>query len=108
MTVLQRWITIGAVWLGTMITRFLAFFLFPQGKKVPDFIRYLGRVLPSAAMGLLVVYCLREAPFTAFRGLPEAIASAVVVLLHVWKGHPLLSIGAGTVTYMLLIQLVFC
>ena len=97
-----------AVTLGTVITRFLPFVLFPDSRPVPKIVEYLGRTLPAAMMGLLVVYCLRNMDFAgASHALPEIIAAAVVVLLHVWRRNTLLSIVAGTVVYMLLVQLVF-
>ncbi len=108
MTLQQQLITIAMVVLGTMLTRFLPFLLFPAGKPTPKYIRYLGDVLPSAVFGLLVVYCLKNVSIlTGSHGLPELIAIAVVVALHRWKGQMLLSIAGGTVCYMLLVQLVF-
>ncbi len=108
MTLQQQIITIAMVVLGTMLTRFLPFLLFPAGKPTPKYIRYLGNVLPSAVFGLLVVYCLKNVSLlTGSHGLPELIAIAVVVALHKWKGQMLLSIAGGTVCYMLLVQLVF-
>jgi len=88
----------------TMLLRFLPFLVFK--KKTPGFITYLGRVLPPAMIGLLVIYCLKdvrvtEAPF----GVPELAASLLVILLQAWKRNSLLSILAGTVGYMLLVQL---
>lgn len=90
----------------TILIRFLPFLVFRKG--TPDIILYLGNVLPYAIMGMLVVYCLKgisltEQPY----GIPEALAVAMVVLLHKWKHNTLLSIGAGTVCYMILIQMVF-
>lgn len=94
--------------LATMLTRFLPFILFPAGKPTPKYIQYLGRVLPAAVFGLLVVYCLKDVSiFSGGHGLPEFIAIAVVILLHLWKRQMLLSIAGGTVCYMLLVQLVF-
>lgn len=108
MTLTQRLITIGMVVLGTVLTRFLPFLLFPAGKPTPKYVRYLGQVLPAAIFGLLVVYCLKNVSLlTGSHGLPEAIAITVVVALHRWKGQMLLSIAGGTVCYMLLVQLVF-
>lgn len=108
MTLTQRLITIGMVVLGTLLTRFLPFLLFPAEKPTPKYVRYLGQVLPAAIFGLLVVYCLKNVSLlTGSHGLPEAIAIAVVVALHRWKGQMLLSIAGGTVCYMLLVQLVF-
>lgn len=108
MTLSQQLITIGTVVLGTMITRFLPFLLFPAGKPTPKYVRYLGKFLPAAVFGLLVVYCLRNVnPLAGSHGLPELIAIAVVVALHLWKKQMLLSIAGGTICYMLLVQLVF-
>ena len=99
--------TAGAL-LGTMMTRFLPFLIFPEGKEPPEFIQYLGKVLPYAVIGLLVIYCLKDVPGSGTYGIPEFLAIAFIVLLHRWKKSILLSIGGGTVFYMLLVQLVFC
>ena len=94
--------------LVTMATRFLPFLIFGEKRKTPSVIEYLGTVLPCAIMGMLVVYCLKDISlFTAPFGLPELISCVVVAALHVWKRNSLLSIGGGTVCYMLLVQLVF-
>ena len=76
MTVTQSVITIAAVVLGTMTTRFLPFLVFPEGREPPAFIRYLGAVLPYAVIGLLLVYCLKDAVFASYHALPELIAIA--------------------------------
>ena len=108
LTPVQTLIMIFAVALGTMITRFTPFLLFPDSKKPPKVVTYLGKLLPPAVMGLLVVYCLRNVSVVrSHHGLPELIAIAVIVILHKWKGNVLLSIGAGTVLYMVLVQAVF-
>lgn len=108
MTLTQQLITIAMVILGTMLTRFLPFLLFPAGKPTPKYIRYLGTALPAAVFGLLVVYCLKDVSlFTGSHGLPELIAIAAVAGLHLWKRQMLLSIAGGTVCYMLLVQFVF-
>lgn len=108
MTMTQQLLTVAAVVLGTMLTRFLPFLVFPAGKETPKFIKYLGTYLPAAVFGLLIVYCLKGVDPTTFSyGIPELISIAVVVLLHLWKRQMLLSIAGGTVCYMLLIQLVF-
>ena len=92
--------------LGTAALRFLPFFLFR--KKTPSYISYLGKVLPSAIIGMLVVFCLKDTDLTHTpHGLPELIALIIVVVLQVWKRNSLLSILGGTIVYMLLIQLVF-
>lgn len=107
-TPIQTLATILVITLGTMLTRFLPFLLFPNSQKTPKLIRYLGRVLPYAVMGMLVVYCLRNVTLTAaLFGLPEAIAVGCVAALQIWKKNTLLSIGVGTVLYMLLVQFVF-
>ena len=94
--------------LGTMMTRFLPFLLFPADKPTPKYVQYLGKVLPAAVFGLLVIYCLKDVNiFTVSHGIPELIAIGVVVLLHLWKKQMLLSIAGGTICYMLLVQLVF-
>lgn len=99
---------IAVMALVTAALRFLPFLLFGGGKKVPPYISYLGKVLPYAIMGMLVVYCLRNITvLQSPHGLPELLSVAVVVVLHCWKRNSLLSIGAGTVCYMLLVQLVF-
>ena len=99
---------IAAVALGTMLTRFLPFLLFPANKKAPAYITYLGKVLPAAMMGLLVVYCFKGVSLaSAPHGIPELIGVACIVVLHTWKRNVLLSIGGGTLVYMLLVQTVF-
>ncbi len=107
MTTTQEILTIAVVVLGTMLTRFLPFLIFPEGKKPPAYITYLGTVLPYAVIGLLVVYCLKDAVFTSFHGLPELIAIGFIIVIHKWKKNTLLSIGTGTVLYMLLVQTCF-
>ena len=99
--------TAGAL-LGTMMTRFLPFLIFTEGKEPPEFIQYLGKVLPYAVIGLLVIYCLKDVPGSGTYGIPEFLAIAFIVLLYRWKKSILLSIGCGTVFYMLLVQFVFC
>jgi len=94
--------------LVTAATRFIPFLIFGEKRKTPPIIEYLGTVLPCAIMGMLVVYCLKDISFVKNPfGIPELIACAVVAALHVWKRNSLLSIGGGTVCYMLLVQLVF-
>lgn len=108
MAVTEQIITIGIVVLGTMITRFLPFIVFPSEKPTPKYVQYLGRVLPGAIFGMLVIYCLKNVNiFTGTHGIPEAIAIVAVIGLHLWKRQMLLSIAGGTVCYMLLVQLVF-
>ena len=108
MTSSQQIITIAMVVLGTALTRFLPFLLFPPGKPTPKYIRYLGKVLPPAVFGLLVVYSLKDVNlFAGSHGVPEAISVALVAALHLWKRNMLLSIAGGTICYMALVQFVF-
>lgn len=108
MTVWQAVATIAVVALGTMLTRFVPFLLFPESKEPPRFVRYLGKVLPYAMTGLLVVYSLKDVSLASdSHGIPEAIAMLAIIGLHVWKRNMLLSIAGGTILYMILVQLVF-
>lgn len=101
-------IIIVLVAVTTLATRAIPFILFPEGKKIPKAVQYLGKVLPPAVIGMLVVYCFKSVSVTSFPfGLPELIAGLAVVVLHVWKRNNLLSIGTGTILYMVLIQYVF-
>ena len=101
-------LTIAVCAVVTAALRFLPFVIFGENRKTPAIISYLGQVLPFAIMGMLVVYCLKDVTVTAAPfGIPEAIGCAVVAGLHIWKRNTLLSIGTGTVCYMLLVQFVF-
>lgn len=92
----------------TMLLRFLPFWVFGGKKQTSPLITYLGKVLPFAIMGMLVVYCLKSVNFIhPTHALPELISCAVVVLLHLWKRNTMLSITGGTACYMLLVQIVF-
>lgn len=104
----MSFLIILAVALTTFATRVVPFLIFPKGKEIPPVIQYLGKVLTPAVIGMLVVYCLKSTPvMTAPHGIPELIAVGVTAGLHVWKRNNLLSIGTGTVLYMVLIQFVF-
>ena len=108
MNLTEQIITISMVILGTAITRFLPFLIFPAGKETPKYIRYLGNVLPPAVFGMLVIYCLNDVSiFTGSRGIPELLAIALVIGLHLWKRQMLLSIAGGTIFYMALVQFIF-
>ena len=92
----------------TAATRFLPFLIFRKKESTPAIVTYLGQVLPCAIMGMLVVYCMKDVPFlSAPYGAPEIIGCAIVAALHIWKRNSLLSIGVGTVSYMLMVQLIF-
>lgn len=108
MTSLQTVLMIAAVAVGTMLTRFLPFFVFSGKKPVPKYVEYLGKALTGAALGLLVIYGFKNVNVLAgTHGLPELISLVVIVALHVWKRNMLLSIAAGTGLYMLLVNFVF-
>ena len=107
-SVARSLVIIAAVAGTIFFTRLCPFLFFPPGKPIPPVIQYLGKVLTPAVIGMLVVYCLKSTPVReAPHGVPELIAVATVAALHVWKRNNLLSIGAGTVLYMFLIQVVF-
>ena len=106
MTLTQQIITIGLCILGTMATRFLPFIVFNENRKTPEFVQYIGRFLPSAVFGMLIVYCLRNVSvFQGSHGIPELISILVTGGLHIRKRNMLLSIFVGTVCYMLLLHL---
>ena len=108
MTDVQILITVGAVVLGTMLTRFLPFLIFREDMETPKIIKYLGSALPPAVFALLVVYCLKGISLTAYpHGLPEIIAVISVIGIHLLFKQMLISIGAGTVIYMVLLQFIF-
>ena len=108
LTTVQILAIILAVSLGTQITRWLPFLLFPESKQPPKAVLYLGKVLPPAMMGLLVVYCFKNVSWlSGSHGAPELLATAAVVGLHLWKKNVLLSIAGGTAMYMVLLQVVF-
>ena len=108
MTMLQQLLTVGVCVAATMLTRFLPFLLFSSKKPTPKYVQYLGRALPGAIFGMLVIYCLKNVQLLqGSHGLPELIGILVTALLHFWKKQMLLSVAGGTVCYMLLVQLVF-
>lgn len=108
MSLAEQIITIAMCVLGTMLTRFLPFIVFSGKKPTPKYIQFLGRALPAAIFGMLVVYCLKNVDILGGNhGLPELVSIVTTVAVHFWKRNMLLSIAVGTVCYMLLIQLVF-
>ena len=108
MTDLHTWLTVAVIALVTILIRFLPFLIFRGNRKTPEIIEKLGRILPYAIMGMLVVYCLKGMSFTDISGfLPQIIACLVVGVLYVWKRNTLISIVCGTVCYMVLLQFVF-
>lgn len=108
LTPIQTLIIISMVTIGTVITRFLPFIVFKGKKLNSSYISYLGEVLPYSAIGLLVVYCFKDINLNAYSyGIPEVIAVICIIGIHYWKENTLLSIGAGTIIYMVLVQAVF-
>ena len=108
MTLPQQIITIALCVAGTMLTRFLPFLVFSPKKPTPRFVQYLGKALPCAIFGMLIIYCLKNVDMlSGSQGMPELIAIAVTVGLHLWRRQMLLSIAGGTLCYMLFVQLVF-
>lgn len=104
----QQLITVAVIILATVIMRFLPFVLFPDNKPTPKFIHYLGVVLPAAVFGLLMIYALKGVDlFSGGHGIPELLAIAATAAVHLLKKQMLLSISAGTICYMLLVQFVF-
>lgn len=107
MTFPQQVITIGLCILATMTTRFLPFFIFTEKRSTPAFVQYLGKYLPSAVFGMLVIYCLKNVDLLhGTHGAPEFIAILATVLIHLWKRQMLLSIAGGTICYMALIHFI--
>ena len=108
MTLTQQIITIALCVLGTMTTRFLPFLVFRETKKTPAFIQYIGKFLPPAIFGMLVIYCLRNVNvMQGSHGIPELLAIIVTCGLHIWKRQMLVSIAGGTIFYMLLLHFIF-
>ena len=108
MTDTHFWLSIAVIAVGTALLRFLPFIIFNGNRKTPKLIEKLGKVLPFAIMGMLVVYCLKGVNFSGMGGyMPSLIACLVVGGLHVWKRNTLLSIIGGTLCYMFLVQVVF-
>ena len=101
-------IVIAVIGLAVLATRIVPVLVFGRGEKVPEFILYLGRVVPYTAMGLLIVYCLRDMPvLEAPHGLPEIIALAAVTGTYLWRRNTIFSVVIGTALYMFLVQSVF-
>lgn len=109
MTVTQQIITIGLCVLGTVLTRFLPFIVFSENRTTPEFIQYIGKYLPSAVFGMLVIYCLKNVNILQgkSRSAWNSYLSSATVLLHLWKRQMLISIAGGTICYMLLLHFIF-
>jgi len=108
LTMQQSLIIILLIAFITFLIRVTPFILFPSNKKTPKYIVYLGSVLPYAIIGMLIIYCLKAVSISIFPfGLPELISILFIVIIHIWKKNSLLSIGGGTIFYMLLVQFIF-
>jgi branched-subunit amino acid transport protein AzlD len=88
----------------TFFTRVFPFLFFGR-KKPPEIIGFVGKYIPPVVITILVLYCLKDinldkAPY----GLEELLAVITVIVLHLWRGNPLLSIFGATVLYMSLLQ----
>ena len=107
MTITEQIITVAMCVLGTVLTRYLPFWVFSENRQTPAFIQYIGRYLPSAVFGMLVVYCLKDVDFMhGNHGVYEITGIAVTVILHLWKRNFMISMAGGTLCYMLLTQFV--
>ena len=105
MTSFEMVLTVAVVVAATLLTRFSAFLIFPPGKKAPDFVQYLGKALPAAVMGMLVIYTFKDTiVFSYPYGVPELIALLVTVGMHLWKRNMFMSVGIGTIVSMLIVQ----
>lgn len=108
MSVQQQILTILIAILALQLCRWIAFWLFPAHKPIPEFVKYLGQMLPPAVFAMLVVYCYKNVDiFSDYHGLLEFISGAVVVILHLWRKNMFLSISVGTILYMYLVQKIF-
>lgn len=104
----QVWITFFIIAGFTMLTRFITFIIFPENSNPPKEIIYLGSVLPTAAMGLIIVFALRETPVLSYPyAIPEIIATIAIVAVHYFKRNTIISILVGTILYMFLVQVIF-
>ncbi|WP_439239743.1 branched-chain amino acid transporter permease [Lonepinella sp. BR2474] len=108
MTLTEQIITIAMGVLGVQFCRLLPFWIFPANRPIPEYIRYLGKVLPAAMFGMLVVYCYKNVEILqGYHGIPDFIAGMVTLALHLWKKNMFLSMAVGTALYMGLVQGVF-
>ncbi|PVX32699.1 branched-subunit amino acid transport protein AzlD [Pasteurella langaaensis DSM 22999] len=108
MTLSEQIITIAMGVIGVHFCRIVPFWLFPANRPIPEYIRYLGKVLPAAMFGMLVIYVYKNVDLLqGYHGLPDFIAGAVTLFLHLWKKNMFLSMVVGTLLYMFLVQQVF-
>lgn len=108
LTSTQAFLTIAMIAAATLLTRALPFLIFRTDRPTPRFVQYLGTVLPFAIIGMLIVYCFKAVSILSWpHGIPQLMAAVFVVVVHKWKHNLLLSIGGGTILYMVLVQTVF-
>ena len=108
MTVTEQIITVASVVVATMLTRFLPFLIIGTNRETPKYIQYLGKIFPCAIFALLIVYCLRNVDiFSGSHGLPELLGIISTAMIHLLKRQMLLSMAAGTIIYMFLVQYIF-
>ena len=106
MTLKQQIITVALCVLGTVLSRFTPFIVFSENNKTPKLVDYLGKALPGAVFGMLVIYCLKEVDFTRGSfGIPEGVGVVVTYLFHKWKRQMMISIVGGTICYMILVRI---
>lgn len=103
----EQLITIFLIAIAVIFTRFIPFIIFPEDKKLPKIINYLSTVLPYAVMGFLIIYCIKDSIFSKYHSIPELISIIFIIIIYKLKKNTLLSIGAGTVLYMYLVQNIF-
>lgn len=102
MTIAEQCITVAIVVIGTQLTRWLPFVLFRSSVKTPEYIYYLGRVLPPAIFGMLVVYCYKDVDFLVpDYGLKEVVSGCLVALMQLLSKNMCLSIVIGTSIYII-------
>ncbi len=108
MTDLHFWLSVAIIAAITALLRFFPFIIFNGNRKTPKIIEKLGKTLPYAVIGMLVIYCLKDASFASVSGfVPQIIACVITALLYIWKRNTLLSIVSGTISYMVLVQVIF-
>ena len=56
MTLMEQIITIVICIVCVQFTRLLPFWIFPANRPIPEYVRYLGKVLPAAMFGIGVTF----------------------------------------------------
>ena len=101
-------ISIATIAIITYLLRLTPFILFGKHQETPKWIVYIGGYLPPAVMGMLIIYSIKNTDvFQLDQIAPLAIAILITALFHLWRRNNLISILTGTVSYMLLIQVIF-